>query len=111
MGGATIVVPCYNEAKRLDGEGYRTFLSEPSIELLFVDDGSTDDTSEVLQAICERLEGRARRMRLSRNSGKSEAVRVGMRSGLERGAAVVGYFDADLATPPREMIRLFELLE
>lgn len=105
-----IVVPCYNEAKRLDIEGYRRFLACPEIELLFVNDGSHDGTPGVLAALCERLGGRASSIDLPVNLGKAEAVRTGLLRSLADGAEIAGYFDADLATPPEEMIRLVRVL-
>ena len=69
-----IVVPCYNEEKRLDIEGYRRFLASPEIELLFVNDGSKDGTPMVLAALCERLGERTSYVDLPVNVGKAEAV-------------------------------------
>jgi dolichyl-phosphate beta-glucosyltransferase len=111
MRPATIVVPCFNEAQRLHDDGFRPFLVSPQIRLLFVNDGSTDETEARLHALCGRFDGRARTMNLAFNQGKGEAVRQGMLSALAEGAETVGYFDADLATPPSEMLRLIALLE
>jgi glycosyltransferase involved in cell wall biosynthesis len=107
-----IVVPCFNEEHRLDAQGFCAFGSQ-DVELLFVDDGSTDGTRAVLHVLCEELGGQgvaARTLALERNGGKGEAIRRGMLSALESGASIVGYFDADLATPPAEMGRLVEVL-
>ena len=112
MRQATIVVPCFNEARRIDDEGgFRAFLVSPDIRLLFVNDGSTDETERLLDALCSTFEGRARVLNLPVNQGKAEAVRQGLLSALSEGAETVGYFDADLATPPSEMLRLLSLLE
>jgi glycosyltransferase involved in cell wall biosynthesis len=110
MQKAVIVVPCYNEERRLDGPGFRDFLDAPDVSLLFVDDGSTDRTAQVLEELGATLAGRAAVLRLGQNGGKAEAVRRGMLRALAEGAAVTGYLDADLATPPGEMVRLLELL-
>jgi glycosyltransferase involved in cell wall biosynthesis len=103
------VVPCFNEARRLDRGGYAGFSADGTLSLLFVDDGSTDDTRRVLQRLAADLRARgvdADVLGLERNEGKGEAVRRGMLEALARGAAVVAYYDADLATPPAEMERL-----
>jgi glycosyltransferase involved in cell wall biosynthesis len=100
-----IVVPCFNEAARLRPAGFRPLLEDPETEVLFVDDGSTDDTAAVLADVAARWPS-AQALRLERNGGKGEAVRRGMRAGLARGAELVGYLDADLATPAAEILRL-----
>ncbi len=43
--------------------------------------------------------------------GKAEAVRLGLLQAVETGAATVGYYDADLATPPQELLRLLAVLD
>jgi glycosyltransferase involved in cell wall biosynthesis len=108
-----IVVPCFNEARRLVPEGFRAFAEERRLSLLFVDDGSTDDTRALLEQLAKDLRSRgveAGTLALGRNQGKGEAVRRGMIEALRRGAGVVGYFDADLSTPPVEMMRLVHVV-
>jgi dolichyl-phosphate beta-glucosyltransferase len=108
----TVVVPCYNEAQRLDAGPLLEFaVQEPGADLLFVNDGSTDDTAGRLAEIAAARPDRVRVLSLETNGGKAEAVRRGMRQALEGGAVVVGYLDADLSTPPREMKRIFRALE
>lgn len=104
-----IVVPCYNEASRLDRDRMAELACAPGVELLFVDDGSTDDTLAVLQG----MRGRTPTIHVhgvQPNQGKAEAVRQGLLKALELGATRVGYLDADLATPPEEALRLTGLL-
>lgn len=108
-----IVIPCFNEARRLDRAGFFAFAAEPRLSLLFVDDGSTDGTLAVLEQLAAELRARgvpAETLALERNQGKGEAVRRGMAAALGGGADVTGYFDADLATPPAEMVRLVHTL-
>jgi dolichyl-phosphate beta-glucosyltransferase len=105
-----IVIPCFNEARRLRGVRFAPLLHEAGTHLLFVDDGSTDATGEVLAEVCELLGPRVHRLALERNQGKAEAVRQGLLAGLRMGAPVVGFLDADLATPPEEMLRLVNAL-
>ena len=105
-----VVVPCFNEGRRLRAEGFRPLLSEPGTRILFVDDGSRDDTRDVLAAVCAELGPRALRLDLPRNKGKAEAVRQGLLRGMQMGARIVGFLDADLATPAGEMLRLVSTL-
>jgi glycosyltransferase involved in cell wall biosynthesis len=106
-----LVVPCYNEARRLRPEAFRTLAAAPEVGLQLVDDGSTDGTPPLLAGLAATLEGRAEVLRLPRNAGKAEAVRRGLQRALARGAGVVGYVDADLSTPVEEVLRLVEAIE
>jgi dolichyl-phosphate beta-glucosyltransferase len=100
MAETAIVIPCYNEAKRLDFDEFEQFAAvAPEVFLLFVDDGSTDDTQDVLDELASRLFGRAQVLSLALNTGKAEAVRRGVNQLLDRKPAYVGFWDADLATP------------
>ncbi|WP_375767650.1 glycosyltransferase [Archangium gephyra] len=107
---SVVIVPCYNEARRLSLEGFEEFRQYPDVRLLLVDDGSTDDTRAVLEQLCERLDGQAQVLAQPKNGGKAEAVRAGMLAAYEAGAQQLGYLDADLATPPGEMCRLLTIL-
>ena len=51
----TIVIPCYNEAKRLDCKTFADFATQnPNIQFLFVNDGSADNTLAVLQNLSQQ---------------------------------------------------------
>ena len=100
MPRAIIVVPCYNEERRLDREAFGRFVADwPEIELLFVDDGSSDGTLPVLQEMASAAGPRVRVLRLDRNGGKAAAVRAGMLAAIARNPDYAGFWDADLATP------------
>ena len=107
----SIVVPCYNEAKRLQLNEFSRLLAMAELNLLFVDDGSADDTAQILEKFCQKHSGRARLLRQSPNQGKAEAVRAGLRQALNNGAEQIGYFDADLSTPVDEIPRLMHILD
>jgi dolichyl-phosphate beta-glucosyltransferase len=111
MARLTVVVPCYNEAARLDAAPLRAFVdSHADASLLLVDDGSTDATAAVLERLAAERPGRIRALSLTPNGGKGEAVRRGLRDALATGAEVVGYLDADLSTPPAEIDDLLAAL-
>jgi dolichyl-phosphate beta-glucosyltransferase len=107
-----LVVPCYNEAARLDVAAFRDYeLTSRRLVFCFVNDGSHDRTLEVLERLCREIPGRAVVLDLPQNRGKAEAVRQGLLAALGRGAAAVGFWDADLATPLAELPRFCEVLE
>jgi len=109
-----LVIPCFNEADRLPVAEFRAFLATPAsarTRLWFVNDGSTDATGAVLDALRAAYPERIRVLSLARNSGKAEAVRQGVLAALAGGAAgLVGFLDADLATPPAELLFLADIL-
>ncbi len=99
-GRLALVIPAWNEATRLRDAAFLEFVtSQEHVDLRFVDDGSTDATSEKLEAIRRRAPQRIVVQRLEPNRGKGEAVRLGMRAALDAGYSLVGYLDADLAAP------------
>lgn len=99
-----IVIPCYNEAERLDLEVFSAYLGQPEgVDFLFVNDGSTDDTGEVLAGLKAASPDRVDVLTLEHNQGKAEAVRLGMLEAARRDAEFFGFWDADLSTPLSEL--------
>lgn len=105
------MIPCFDEAERLDPDAVRS-LVDAGLRVLLVDDGSRDGTVDVMHAIAARGRGRVKVFELGRHAGKAEAVRRGVRRATAGGdVAIVGYCDADFATPPDEVARLAAALE
>lgn len=105
-----VVIPCYNEHDRIDLllidrllQGLK--IVEPETTILFVDDGSTDQTAGMLEGLSQS-NPQIGFLRLAKNVGKAEAVRAGLNRSIADGAEIVGYCDADFATPPEEILRL-----
>jgi len=112
MSRAIVVVPCYNEANRLDAVRFQEFsASHAAIEFLFLNDGSTDGTLGVLERLHAVDSTRFRFVHLSRNSGKAEAVRRGILVALDESPDYVGFWDADLATPLDEIPHFCRVLD
>jgi len=102
----TIILPCYNEAERLP-DALATYLAafprDPgAVEVLVVDDGSTDATLAVAGAVVA-VDARVRVLRAHPNHGKGFAVRTGMLAA--RGERVV-FTDADGSYTPAEVERV-----
>lgn len=109
-GSCALVVPCYNEERRLNPTALRDLVAmNSSIRLILVNDGSTDGTDTLLLDLAEHRQ--ISLLSLPRNCGKAEAVRQGLLQALGSEPSSVGYFDADLATPIDEIDRLVRMLE
>jgi len=107
----TLVIPCFNEHDRLPVDDWASFSRGWNIDLVLVDDGSTDQTNDSLRQLSDRSPNPCTILRLPTNMGKGEAVRQGLLAALEGGANIVGYADADMATRPDDLARLFHLLD
>lgn len=107
-----IAVPCYNEAERLKGEEFLRFAQQhEKIEFLFANDGSKDNTLEVLQRLADRSP-RLHSLDIQPNGGKAEAVRKAMLHAAEEYQPdYIGFFDADLASPLEEIPSMIEWAE
>lgn len=106
----TVVIPLYNEAESLPelSDQLKEVLDQSGLryELLFVDDGSTDNSFKVLQSIHEQ-DLRVKVIRFRRNFGKSAALSAGFQAA---NGNIVVTMDADLQDDPSEIPRLIEKL-
>ena len=106
----SVIVPCYNEAAVLRATHERlsrTLGSLPDIEfeIIFVDDGSSDDTFHLLTDL-HASDRRVRVVRLSRNFGHQVAVTAGLADASGDAIAII---DADLQDPPEVIPEMVEL--
>lgn len=107
-----IVVPCYDEADRLDLAAFARHVADaPDTRFLFVDDGSRDATRSLLADACRAHPDAFELLALDDNRGKAEAVRQGILHAADAGPAFVGFWDADLATPLDELPRFRAVFE
>jgi glycosyltransferase involved in cell wall biosynthesis len=111
MRSSVLVIPCHNEAARLPVTEVRRLLEDERVGLVLVDDGSTDATHALLTQIAAEHGDRVRVIKLVPNRGKAEATRAGLNEAVGAGASVVGFADADFATPAEELLRLLDALE
>lgn len=106
----TLVVPGLNEAESLPllAEQVKAALApETSYELIFVDDGSTDDSWRIIQELNQH-DPAVRGVRLRKNFGKAMALSAG----FERARAdIVVMMDADLQDDPADLPRMIEKIE
>ncbi len=109
MNSLCIIIPCYNEARRFDREVFEKYYHDSRIHFYFVNDGSSDDTSRMLEAIQKDKE-RVRVVHLEKNVGKAEAVRLGVLKAYKTEQfEYIGFWDADFATPLTEIDKMTEV--
>jgi glycosyltransferase involved in cell wall biosynthesis len=108
-----IVIPCYNESKRLKLDEFQDFIdSNLDYALCFVNDGSSDNTLKVLLDFQLGQEDRIHVLNMEENQGKAEAVRQGVNKIMDiSGTENVGFIDADLSTGFEDVKRLVENLD
>jgi dolichyl-phosphate beta-glucosyltransferase len=107
-----VVIPCFNEAHRLRPDEFKRAVDQhESLNLLLVNDGSTDGTGDLLASLAASSAGRVEVLQLPRNLGKGEAVRVGVIRANDASTRFVGYWDADLATPLADVAVFERILE
>jgi undecaprenyl-phosphate 4-deoxy-4-formamido-L-arabinose transferase len=107
----SVIVPILNEASTLEELAGRLLSTlhriGKSYEVIFVDDGSTDDSAKLLKGLYE-LQPTIKVIRLNRNYGQHLAIFAGLERA--RGEVVVT-LDGDLQNPPEEIPRLLEKLQ
>ena len=99
-----IVIPFYNEQENFLYSKYEAFLANrPNVLLCLVDDGSTDDTRQILSKLHDTYAPNTHILLLDKNVGKGEAVRAGMNYCVNHfDCHTLGYLDADLAVSLEE---------
>ena len=95
-----VVIPCYNEEKRLLSTEFTNYISKNSgYHLCFVNDGSKDRTLKILKKLQRGKEDFITIYNCEKNGGKAEAVRLGMlHMAKKEGLDYIGFLDADLST-------------
>jgi glycosyltransferase involved in cell wall biosynthesis len=105
----SVVLPCYNEAGNIAAilNRYRPLTTKRSFELILVDNGSTDSSSDVFKKELSLPENSfARMVRVEKNIGYG----YGLKKGLQSAAAdVLSFSHADLQCPPEDVIRAYEV--
>lgn len=104
----TIVVPVYNEQdnlERIESTFLKYFETAPlSTKVLFVNDGSKDNSQKIIEAICSRSP-RFVYIAFGENQGLSAALKAGFDTVQ---TPILGYIDADLQTNPEDFNKLLE---
>lgn len=106
----SIVIPvfnCHGSIRQVVSRIHAVFV-EQTIQIVLVDDGSVDDSSQVCRELAESSCGRIVFVQLSRNFGEHSAVLAGLSETL---APMVAVLDDDGQNPPEELPSMFAELE
>ena len=107
-----IIIPCYNEADRLDTNKFIDYLSKNShLHFIFIDDGSTDNTNLIIKQIILKFNSLASLLINGTNKGKAESVRLGVIESYKMNPDFIGFLDADLAAPIEEIDNLLKIIK
>lgn len=112
MSTLAIIVPCYNEQHRLDRGAVAELIGAiPDAVLYFVNDGSRDNTLEILNQLSAEYPSRAIVISYEKNEGKAKAIAKAVQQVMNQSPALyIGYMDADFSTPVREFVHLYHSL-
>ena len=103
-----MIVPCFNEENRIKLNYWNNLAEIPNVHWIFVNDGSSDNTKNVLNKITNSTI-----IGLEKNIGKAEAIRKGITETFKKNSGEsfwVGYLDADSAFEIEDIKKVIELV-
>ena len=108
----SIIVPCYNEQDNIK-LFYETLVKTfgnlmESTEIIFINDGSTDDTIKQIRKIYEQSKYKIKVIDFSRNFGKESAMLAGLKESQGKYTAII---DADLQQNPKYILKMKQILD
>jgi dolichyl-phosphate beta-glucosyltransferase len=111
----SLVIPAFNEAprfsyraERLTEAASQRVIDPGATEVIVVDDGSTDETADLAQALLASTFPRLHILKLVENSGKGAAIRAGTNIAS---APVVAFMDADMSVDPSQLPLLLAAID
>lgn len=112
MQKVALIIPCYNEAKRLDINKVNELILNSTVTIYFVNDGSIDNTIELVNQIVAFHQNRCFLIDFKENTGKANTIYKAINLiKKDKLYDYIGYFDADFSTPVSEIIRILSNLE
>jgi glycosyltransferase involved in cell wall biosynthesis len=105
----SLVIPCYNEAANLPLllERCKALAVTPGVEVILVDNGSTDRTAEVLEELLPEFPG-CRSIRVEKNQGYGFGIVSGLKAAKGK---ILGWTHADMQTDPQDTLLGLKLFE
>jgi len=106
-----LIIPCYNEEKRIKKELVVSLLTQSSVDVYLANDGSTDNTLAVLEDITTNFKECCFVINYKQNKGKAATIYNAANDLINMGVYThIGYFDADFSTPVPEMLKMLKEL-
>ena len=105
----SVILPCFNESKNIPIilDRFNKVIIRDDIEVIFVDNGSTDNTQKVLEEIIPQFKF-AKFFRLNENKGYGYGISSGLK--LAKGK-YLSWTHADMQTDPKDIIRGLNIIE
>jgi glycosyltransferase involved in cell wall biosynthesis len=105
----SIIVPCYNEAKNIPLilEKFAIAIKRPDIEIIFINNGSKDNSQEVFDQLIPKYSF-AKVKKIEVNQGYGFGITSGLRVAT---GEYIGYMHADMQTNPADIIKALEIIE
>jgi glycosyltransferase involved in cell wall biosynthesis len=105
----SLIIPCYNEAANLPLllERCKQLTVRPDVEVVLVDNGSTDSTAEVLENLLPKF-SRCRSIRVDKNQGYGFGIVSGLKAAK---GEILGWTHADMQTDPQDALLGLALFE
>lgn len=95
-----IVIPCYNEAERLEESFLEDLINFTLVDIFLVNDGSKDNTLSIINGFSKRYSDRCFVINYQTNEGKASAIFKSSNQIISNFEYdIIGYFDADSSTP------------
>lgn len=107
----SIIIPCYNEEKNITLIHdciSKNFQKVKDYEMIFINDGSKDDTYKVLKEISSKSKENIKIIDFSRNFGKESAMYAGLENSI---GDYVSIIDADMQQDPKLVLDMIEYLD
>jgi glycosyltransferase involved in cell wall biosynthesis len=98
----SLIIPCYNEAANLPLllERCKELAARPDVEVVLVDNGSTDSTAQILENLVPKYPG-CRSIRVEKNQGYGFGIMSGLKAAEGR---ILGWTHADMQTDPQDAL-------
>jgi len=102
----SLIIPCYNEAANLPLllDRCKEVAHRPGVEVILVDNGSTDNSPEILVSLLSQYPG-CRSVRVEKNQGYGFGILTGLRAAT---GDILGWTHADMQTDPQDALRCLE---